>query len=46
MDIYDKSFYKEIAIRKVVKLNDEQVSKLLIFIAGMEAEYNIRKQTY
>jgi hypothetical protein len=37
-------FNRDIAIKKITKMSKEQVSRVLIFMAGMEAEHIIRKQ--
>lgn len=39
-DIMDTSS-KDIAVQKIIRLPKEEVSKVLIFIAGLEAGYNI-----
>ena len=36
--------YKEIAIKKITEMPTEDVSKVLIFMAGMEAEQVINKK--
>ena len=36
-----KTSSKESAILKIHEMTEEQVAKLLIFMAGMEAEHNI-----
>ncbi len=36
--------YKDKVIEKITQLSKEQVSKVLIFMAGMEAGYNIKEQ--
>ena len=36
---------KETAIRKITDMPEERVSKVLIFMAGMEAEHTIDKKT-
>lgn len=36
---------RDIAIKKITKMSKEQVSRVLIFMAGMEAEHTIRKQS-
>lgn len=35
---------KDAAIQKIMNMSQEQASKMLIFIAGMEAERHIRKR--
>jgi len=41
----NRRFNKDIAIEKVAKMPDEQINKLLIFIAGMEvAEQFIKEE--
>ena len=35
---------KEAAIQKIMNMSQEQAAKVLIFIAGMEAERDIRKR--
>lgn len=37
-----KTSSKESAILKIHEMTEEQVAKLLIFMAGMEAEHNIK----
>lgn len=37
-------FNRDAAIKKIIKMPEEQVLKILIFMAGMEAEQNIKKQ--
>ena len=36
---------RDVAIEKITKMSKEQVPKVLIFMAGMEAEHMIREQT-
>lgn len=36
-----QNFSRDIAIRKITEMSKEQVSKVLIFMAGMEAEQSI-----
>ena len=36
---------KDIAIQKIMEMSQEQVSKVLIFMAGMEAESTMHKET-
>ena len=36
---------KDIAIQKIMELSQEQVSKVLIFMAGMEAESTMHRET-
>lgn len=38
------TFDKEIAIQKITEMSVERVSKLLIFMAGMEAEHIINEK--
>ena len=40
-----KTFGKDTAIQKITKMSKEQVSKVLIFMAGMEAERIIVNQS-
>lgn len=35
---------KDVVIKKILDMPQEQVAKVLIFMAGMEAEHNINKQ--
>lgn len=35
--------YKNVVVQKITEMSNEQVSKLLIFMAGMEAEHNIQE---
>ena len=35
--------YRDLVIRKITEMSKEQVSKVLIFMAGMEAEHGIDK---
>lgn len=35
---------KDIAVKKITEMSKEQVSKVLIFMAGMEAEHTIKEQ--
>lgn len=35
---------RDIAIKKITKMSKEQVSKVLIFMAGMEAEHIIGEE--
>ncbi|EET62381.1 hypothetical protein BRYFOR_05416 [Marvinbryantia formatexigens DSM 14469] len=35
---------RDIAIKKITEMSQERVSKVLIFMAGMEAEHVIEKQ--
>ena len=36
---------KELAIKKITEMPTERVSKVLIFMAGMEAEHNIEEKS-
>ncbi len=36
---------RSLAVEKIIAMPEERVSKVLIFMAGMEAEHNIDKQT-
>lgn len=36
-----QNFSRDVAIRKITEMSREQVSKVLIFMAGMEAEQSI-----
>lgn len=36
-----KNFNRDAAIKKITEMSKEQVSKVLIFMAGMEAEHGI-----
>lgn len=38
------TFNRNTAIRKIIEMSEDSVSKVLIFMAGMEAEHIIRKQ--
>lgn len=38
------TFNRNLAIKKIAEMSKEQVSKVLIFMAGMEAEHIITKQ--
>lgn len=38
------TFNRDVAIKKITEMSKEQVSKVLIFMAGMEAEHIIKKQ--
>lgn len=38
------STYKDMAIQKIIDMPKEQVSKVLIFMAGMEAEHTIESK--
>lgn len=38
------TYTRDMAIRKIVEMTDERVSKVLIFMAGMEAEHRIHEQ--
>ena len=40
-----KTFSRDTAIKKITEMPQEQVSKVLIFMAGMEAEHIIEKQS-
>ena len=35
---------RDAVIKKIIDMPQEQVAKLLIFMAGMEAEHNINEQ--
>ena len=37
-------YNKDLVIRKIMEMSKEQVSKVLIFMAGIEAEQNIKNQ--
>lgn len=39
-----KSFNRDTAIKKIAKMSKEQVAKVLIFMAGMEAEHIIKEK--
>lgn len=39
------TFNKEVAVRKIREMPEERVSKVLIFMAGMEAEHTIDEQS-
>lgn len=38
------NYSRDIAIRKIKEMPKDQVSKVLIFMAGMEAEYSIMEK--
>jgi len=38
------TFYRNTVIKKITEMPEEQISKVLIFMAGMEAEHHIREQ--
>ncbi len=38
------TYSRDMAVRKIVEMTDERVSKVLIFMAGMEAEHRIHEQ--
>lgn len=40
-----KTFSRDTAIKKISEMSKEEVSKVLIFMAGMEAEHVIREQS-
>lgn len=40
-----KTINRDMAIKKITEMSKEQVSKVLIFMAGMEAEHIIGEET-
>ena len=40
-----KMVNRDVAIRKITEMPKEQVAKVLIFMAGMEAEHSIKEQS-
>jgi hypothetical protein len=45
-EVMETSKIKEVAVEKISKLSQEEVSKLLIFMAGLDAGYKIACRGY